>query len=303
MIKDFGQAIKNIRRELKTYVTQENIRSLVLGVSGGIDSTLCAALACQELSGLEIPLYCYGLPTSTNKEAEIQRANIAGKLFGTFYEEVDITQAFQDIQCGLEIAPALVLDSKKWKIRQGNLKARLRMIKLFDCAAMNSGMVLSTDNNSELCLGFFTLNGDVGNYGMIQNLWKTEVYAMSEFLIEQLMEQNQPDRAKSLRDCIDAVPTDGLGITNSDLDQLGAPNYAEVDRILRIWTNEPEIKEDYICLMMNAGHNALEAQYMFDVLREGLKDHPVVKRHIASAFKRRDPFNIPRSVIEASAEL
>ncbi|NOZ36435.1 MAG: hypothetical protein GXO80_14200, partial [Chlorobi bacterium] len=130
------------------------------------------------------------------------------------------------------------------------------------------GMVLSTDNYTELLLGFWTLHGDVGDYGMIQNLWKTEVYAMSRFLVNNLENKEQ---AKALDECIDAVPTDGLGITNSDLDQIGASSYEEVDKILIHYLKNPN-----------------------DISVLNLK---VVQRKLASEFKRNNPYNIPRNKI------
>jgi len=62
------------------------------------------------------------------------------------------------------------------------MKARIRMILLYDLAGGNDGMVLSTDNYTEYLLGFWTLHGDVGDFGMIQSLWKTEVYDMVEWI-------------------------------------------------------------------------------------------------------------------------
>ena len=103
------------------------------------------------------------------------------------------------------------------------------MIYLYDIAQEHNGLVLSTDNWTELMLGFWTLHGDCGDYGMIQNLWKTEVYEMASTFVENLEEK----RSRALLDCIEAIPTDGLGISASDLDQIGAESYKEVDEILQ----------------------------------------------------------------------
>jgi hypothetical protein len=73
--------------------------------------------------------------------------------------------------------------------------------------------------------------------------------------------------------CIDATPTDGLGITSSDVEQLGAKNYEEVDDILKA--------------------------HFYD--NTNFTDHPVIKRHYASAFKRTDPYNLPRDIVCAGA--
>ena len=153
------------------------------------------------------------------------------------------------------------------KIRRGNIKARLRMIYLFDLAHRNNGMVLSTDNFTEFLLGFWTLHGDIGNYGMIQNLWKTEVYGLAGFLRDCYSQVDQMEKGIALNECINAVPTDGLGITDSDFDQLGCDNYEKIDRIL---------------IDLIANNKSVDWE------------HPVLVRHKASHFKRRDPVNISR---------
>jgi len=104
---------------------------------------------------------------------------------------------------------------------------------------------------------------------MIQNLWKTEVYAMSRYIVSQL--EDEGDK-KALNDCIVAVATDGLGITNSDLDQIQAKSYEEVDQILLKLIYKTTDLEDYI-------------------------NHPVIQRKVNSEFKRSNPYNIPREQI------
>ena len=102
------------------------------------------------------------------------------------------------------------------KIRQGNIRARLRMITLYDLASKHGGLVASTDNYSELASGFWTLHGDVGDVSPIQALTKSwEVPALAEHL-------GVP------HEIVEAVPTDGLGIANGDEDQFGF-SYLEFD--------------------------------------------------------------------------
>ncbi len=269
MIQNYKSAVKNIQSELKKYMQKSPLQSLVLGVSGGIDSALCAALArpvCEETGTI---LHCRSITISTNKSEEIKRAEDIGKTFGHNFTEVNLSETFNEIIPGIaEDFETVDKNEHSYKIRQGNVKARLRMMYLYDLAAKYKGMVLSTDNYTELLLGFWTLHGDVGDYGMIQNLWKTEVYAMSRFLVDNIENKEQ---AKALDACIDAVPTDGLGITNSDLDQIGASSYEEVDTIL--------------------------IQYLKNQNDNNVLNHKVVKRKLASEFKRNNPYNIPRNKI------
>lgn len=274
MIKDYKSAVINIRQELKSYITNSKLKSLVIGISGGIDSALCAVLAKDVCLDLNIPLIGRSITIETNKPDEISRAAAIGKYFTTDFKEVDLTEGFK-LLAGLitEQHESDIQENYDYKIRRGNMKARTRMFYLYDLASKHKGMVLSTDNYTELLLGFWTLHGDVGDYGMIQNLWKTEVYEMSRFLAQTL----EPEAKKALLDCVDAVATDGLGITNSDLDQIQAGSYEEVDQIL-LTLFQPDQSSKYT-------------------------NHPVIKRKFASEFKRNNPYNIPRKDITDEAYL
>lgn len=269
MITDYKAAVANIRNELKKYIQNAGLKSLVVGVSGGIDSTLSAALAKPVCDELNIPFITRSITILTNKPDEIARAKAVGLAFSHDFKETDLSEGFNKmVSMVIEDYKTADTNSFDYKIRIGNLKARTRMIYLYDLAGKNKGMVLSTDNYTELLLGFWTLHGDVGDYGMIQNLWKTEVYAMSKYLVTTFNDDKQKE---ALQLCIDATPTDGLGITNSDLDQIGAGSYEEVDEILIKMLKNPENPE--------------------------LKNNKVVQRKIKSEFKRENPYNIPRNLI------
>jgi len=265
MIKDYKSAVANIRKKLGEYIEKNNLQSLIVGISGGIDSALCAVLAKEVCDELGIPLIGRSITIETNKPEEISRAASIGKHFTNEFKEVDLTEGFINLANMVsEKEEPEFKDNIDYKIRRGNMKARTRMIYLYDLASKHKGMVLSTDNYTELLLGFWTLHGDVGDYGMVQNLWKTEIYAMSRYLAAIM----EPGPKKALMDCVEALPTDGLGITNSDLDQIKAASYDEVDHILLKLFEE----------------NGLE----------GFEDHPVIRRKVASEFKRNNPYNIPR---------
>ncbi len=270
MIADYKKAVENIRSEIKNYVVKSKLKSLVLGLSGGIDSALCAALAKPVCDELNIPLIGRSITIVTNKPHEISRAKNIGTYFTHDFKEIDLSDAFFLLEKMVVENPEKEdKTAYDYKIRLGNVKARTRMIYLYDLAAKNKGMVLSTDNYTELLLGFWTLHGDVGDYGMIQQIWKTEVYEMARYLAA--LNPNK-EAAQALLDCVEAVPTDGLGITNSDLDQIGAPTYEDVDKIL------------------------IQMLYSMDNLGE-LANNKVVQRHLNSEYKRTNPYNIPRELI------
>jgi len=277
---NYELAVKNIRGELKTYIETNKIQSLVIGISGGIDSCLCAALAKPVCDELNIPLIGTSLPISSNAPDEIERAKLTGKVFCTEFDEINLAPLFNDVKI-INIRRSDESE-KAFAIRDGNIKARLRMIYLYNLASMNNGMVLSTDNYTELILGFWTLHGDVGDYGMIQNLWKTEVYEMAEWIIDN--ECKFLDEETAIRITIEAMATDGLGVTNTgDLGQImpdwkgtSKDGYKELDKKLQNFLKRMEYE-------------------MPTPLDE--KD-PVIQRHFNTEFKRNNPVNIPRNLIE-----
>ncbi|MEM4260867.1 MAG: NAD(+) synthase [Candidatus Woesearchaeota archaeon] len=259
---DYSKIERNIQKKLRDYCINNDIKALVLGVSGGVDSAVVAALAKPVCDNLNIKLYGRSIPILTNKMDEIERAQKIGRCFCHDFKEVDLGAMFHEFSREIEDEEGCLDDGRRDKIRQGNIKARMRMIYLYNLAFIHRGMVLGTDNLTEYNLGFWTLHGDVGDYGMIQNLWKGEVYNLARHIVKKLNEKGKTQEVDALEDCIIATPTDGLGITSSDLEQLEARTYEEVDRILQ---------SSYIT------------------------DNPIIKRHLNSEFKRHNPYNISRS--------
>lgn len=289
---NYENAVANIRRELKKYIQNNNIKSLILGISGGMDSCLCAVLAKPVCDELGIPLIGRSLPIITNNQDEIDRANLTGKIFCTNFKQENLVEIYNKLSIinpdpSYEYVGPIEdlgltdkVKDKEWRIRNGNIKARLRMIFLYNLASMYKGMVLGTDNYTEYLLGFCTLHGDVGDYGMIQNLYKTEVYDMAEWIAEN--ECKFIDEQTALTLTIEALATDGLGVTNlGDLGQIlpdwkgsSRDGYKEVDRILQIVEN----------ISIRNPHYELD-------------NHHVVQRHLKSEFKRKNPYNISRNLI------
>jgi NAD+ synthase len=269
---NYGLAAKNIRNILKDHIKKSNLQCLVLGVSGGIDSTACALLAKPVCDELGIPLIGSSITIETNKDNEIRRAIDVGSYFCTDFQNLNLTNLYRVIRDELIGAPLqpefITID---YKVACGNLKARTRMMKLYAIAGLKNGMVLSTDNYTELLAGFWTLHGDVGDFGMIQNLWKTEVYEMCRYIKSNELKDIM---ASSIVDnCIDAIPTDGLGISNSDLDQLGVESYEEADKIFREYLFNTK---NYDCSM---------------------DEHPLIQRYLNTEHKRNNPYNISREEI------
>jgi len=268
-----GKVVAERAREiLKEYVKESGIRSLVIGVSGGVDSAVCCALAYPVCIELGIPLLGISIPIDSNKQDEIQRAKLVGESLCTKFQEIDKTAMYK-LTLG-DIADrdkTILADNHAARVRRGNIKARMRMIELYDAAQATGGMVLSTDNLTEYLLGFWTLHGDVGDFGMIQELWKMEVYQLATYLAKE-SEASNPVGTSAMVRCAQATPTDGLGVSESDLEQLGAESYEKVDDILNFHT--------IIGYRMPEKENC-----------------PVIQRHKASRYKRDNPFNIKRSML------
>ena len=293
----YSETVENLRGLMKNYIIKSDLKSLVLGISGGIDSALVAVLVKPVCDELDIPLIGRSITIGTNSIDEQERARQIGDLFCSEFEEVDLSELFDDINghlCVDEDDDDVDNKTREWKIRLGNIKARMRMMYLYNLASINKGLVLSTDNMTELLLGFWTLHGDVGDYGLIQELWKTEVYDMSEWLVNNELDTKR--KGDALMACVTGDATDGLGITSTDLDQIlpdwknrhnsTRTGYAEVDEILIDYIdmvdelmNMTKVGQEYI----NLAHNVFT-----------MKETPVIQRHIKSQFKRENPFNEKR---------
>lgn len=281
--------IKNIRSHFEYYIIMHNIQSAVLGVSGGIDSTLVAALAKPVCERLHVPLIGRSLPCSSNKSDEKSRANDVGYFFCSDFKLTSLEDLFSDVDTflfGKEKHNIASENPLKCKIMEGNIKARLRMIYLYNLAQQHNGFVLSTDNLTELLLGFWTLHGDVGDFGMIQNLWKSEVYLITEYLANN--EYKDTPGEKPLRDAIECLATDGLGVSRSDLDQI-LPGWED-----RHTTTKTGYREVDLTLFQTLA---------FPVKHGELVGNQVISRHVRTEFKRNNPYNINReTLIEADNE-
>ena len=289
-ITDYGKVFETLIEKTAKYLIDNNIKAQILGISGGIDSTIVAAI-CHEVSKrTNIPLIGRSLPTMYNKFEETSTADLVGKAFCSDYKETTITyayEAFLDLLDDTEEHTAL---------SRGNIQARLRMIYLYNLASIHKGLVMDTDNLTENNLGYFTIHGDVGDFNPIGGLWKTEVFELAEWIMNwygsythtyfytdspEMIEYKQGNlyKARAIKESLKLKPTAGLGITNNDLEEIGAESYDQVDRILQCLTDD-SISTDTIDDIPDA---ILEA---------------VVKRHNASKFKRKQlPIKITRDEI------
>lgn len=238
---DYAEVYKNLVGGIKSYCEKNHIKALVLGISGGIDSTVCAAL-CKQVADTydgQLALIGISMPCTTNEADEISSARLTGEEFCTYFKEVNLQDTFKCVEAFCENAN----DNVSTPISQGNIKARLRMITLYDTASKLRGLVVDTDNLTEHFLGFWTIHGDDGDFNPIGCLWKHEVYGLAKW-----MKENVYKDSKALEAAIAIMPTDGNGVkAGGDLAQIApGKTYDDVDDILYHWVNLSEkIKSMY----------------------------------------------------------
>lgn len=245
MAGHYSNFIEEKRTALKKYIKNNNLKSLVIGISGGIDSTVSAALASEVCKELGIPLIGRCLITNTNKNEEIEAAHQVGNAFCSDFKEINITHDIELIAGHFETT-----EGKMSKLQKGNIKARYRMMYLYHTASMNGGVVIDNDNFTEFNLGFFTIHGDQGDINLgLHGLWKTQVYELAKELCEKycnayIDNKNNSEsnieitdqwfnKYEALLHSIGLIPTDGNGVSNSDCEQFGLENYGQVDDVLR----------------------------------------------------------------------
>ena len=308
-ITDYGKVFETLIEKTAKYLVDNNIKAQILGISGGIDSTVVAAI-CHEVSErTNIPLIGRSLPTKFNKEEEVTTAQLVGNAFCNDFEEVPIKNPYESFLSLLDRAECGIT-----AIANGNIQARLRMIYLYHLASTKRGLVIDTDNLTENNLGYFTIHGDVGDFNPIGGLWKTEVFELAKWLVDSYYSNTTVFENNKIEDYIkyetkifsqskiDAIseslklkPTAGLGITNNDLEEIGAESYDQVDEVLEVILAWKMItgssKYNFYNFIMSDFMTAL-AHIPEEIIRN------VAKRHFASEFKRKQlPIKITRNEI------
>ena len=243
------------------YGKKFHINQAVLGMSGGVDSALTAALfkcAGWKVNGVTLPIH--------QKPEETQRGIETCAALGIGHKHVDLTKTYDLLLQEFNQHDAGLLSVEN-TLRRGNLRVRLRMMTVYNEASALGGLVGSTDNFSELAAGFWTLHGDVGDLAPIQSLNKSwEVPKLAELY-------GVPAST------VFAVPTDGLGISNGDEDQFGF-SYLEFDIVLLT------LCQDSIMSCRKALEKLAPPEQDLD------KVNKILDRIKNSSFKRKNPHNL-----------
>src|SRR5215813_5526189 len=159
---------------LRDYVNKNGFKGVVLGLSGGVDSALVAALAVDALGADRV--HCVMLPYRYTSRQSLDDAAQVAKALGVQYDTVPIESAV----LGLENALAPVFAGQPRDVTEENLQARARGTILMAISNKFGLMVVTTGNKSEMSVGYATLYGDMnGGFNPIKDLYKTEVYRLA----------------------------------------------------------------------------------------------------------------------------
>jgi NAD+ synthase len=161
---------------LRDYVNKNRFPSVVLGLSGGIDSAVVAALAVDALGAERV--HCVMLPYAYTSRDSLVDAEECAKLLGVRYDVVPIKEPVE----GFLSALGPLFEGTPSGITEENLQSRSRGVILMAISNKFGGMVLTTGNKSEMSVGYATLYGDMnGGYNPIKDVYKTEVYRLAEW--------------------------------------------------------------------------------------------------------------------------
>jgi NAD+ synthase len=211
---------------LRDYVNKNGFKGVVIGLSGGIDSALCATMAVDALGAERVR--CIMLPYKFTAQQSLDDAAACAKALGVSYEVLPIADAVK----GFEAVLAPVFAGKPRDITEENLQARSRGTILMAISNKFGLMVVTTGNKSEMSVGYATLYGDMnGGFNPIKDLYKTEVFRLSRL-------RNQWKPAIALGPAGEVIPNDILvrppsaELRDNQKDQDSLPPYDMLDAIL-----------------------------------------------------------------------
>ena len=213
---------------LRDYVQKSGFSSVLLGLSGGIDSALVAAIATDALGAPQV--HCVMLPSQFTSDTSLKDATHVASLLNTPLETLPITHAQQAVNNTL--AP-LFADTQE-DTTEENIQSRLRGVLLMALSNKFGHMLLTTGNKSEVAVGYATLYGDMsGSYNPIKDLYKTDVFAICRWRNENHRPWMQgPKRQVIPPSIINKPPSAELREDQKDEDNL--PPYDILDGILRL---------------------------------------------------------------------
>ena len=224
-LDDLAEVYQALVMGLRDYIRKNGFRSAVIAVSGGIDSALVAAIACDAIGGENV--YGVSMPSRYSSEHSKDDAADLAQRTGMHYETVPIAPMVDAYLKTLADSGTAMTG-----LAEENLQARVRGTALMALSNQRGHLVLATGNKSELSVGYSTLYGDaVGGYAPIKDVSKTMVWALSRWRDDDA--QRRGETPPIPRNSIEKEPSAELRPGQKDTDSL--PPYEVLDEILELY--------------------------------------------------------------------
>ena len=223
----------------RDYVQKNGFKDVVIGLSGGIDSALVAAVATQALGSEHV--HGVAMPSRYSSSGSISDAELLARNLGIDIQTIPIEPAFAAYLKSLE--PSFV--GRPADLTEENLQSRVRGTTLMALSNKFGWMVLTTGNKSEIAVGYFTLYGDsVGGYAVIKDLFKLKVYEICNFFNQQNGRDIIPQSTISKAPSAELRP--------DQRDDQSLPPYDVLDPILELYVERDKTAHEIIELGYDA---------------------------------------------------
>jgi len=216
---------------LSDYVDKNGFRDIVVGVSGGIDSAVTAALAAEALGPDRV--HCVSMPSRYSSEATRTDAQRLAEGLGCSFRELPIASIVDAFDSALGEAFA----GRDPDLTEENIQARARGVLLMALSNKFGWMLVATGNKSELSVGYATLYGDMaGGFALLKDVYKTDVFRLARHLNEQAARELIP------QSIIDRAPSAEL--RDNQLDEDSLPPYPKLDEVLEQYVEHDRTLEE-----------------------------------------------------------
>ena len=217
---------------LRDYVNKNRFRGIILGLSGGIDSALSAAIATDALGAERV--HCVMMPSPYTSRDSLEDADECARLLGARIDQVGIEPAMRAFEGMLDP----IFNDMAPDTTEENVQARSRMITLMAISNKLGHMLLSTGNKSEMSVGYATLYGDMaGGFNVLKDVYKTTVYQLARWRNQAMPRGGLGPAGRVIPErIITKAPSAELKPDQTDQDSL--PDYAVLDDILECLIEE-----------------------------------------------------------------
>jgi NAD+ synthase (glutamine-hydrolysing) len=231
LLGDLEQMRLALELGLRDYVEKNGFGEIVIGVSGGIDSAVTAALASEALGPDRV--HCVSMPSRYSSEETRRDARLLAEELGTPFLELPIEPVFEAF---LQVLAEPFADREP-DLTEENLQARIRGVLLMALSNKFGWLVVATGNKSELSVGYSTLYGDMaGGFALLKDVFKTDVFRLARHLNERAERELIP------ASIIERAPSAELRADQLDQDSL--PPYPALDRVLEAYVELDRSREE-----------------------------------------------------------